>query len=112
MTDACMDAESFDREVEDFDRKRLAIFETLIKELVKASADVDSSDFGRVFSHAQSVLGISDLQMSLLFKVSRPTIGRWTRNVTAPHRFVRKAVYDTLLHEANNSLKGLRHQAK
>ena len=100
--------DAFDREVEAFRTSRTAVFTALIEELVPAVANPDKADFARIFRHAQSVLGKSDLQLSNLFKVSRPTIGRWSRGVTAPHPLLQKAVYETLLAETKQALRTFR----
>ena len=105
MTDELMSAEAFDREIEDLDRKRQAVFEGLIRELGQAAASPADADFAVVVSHAQRVLGMTDIQMSMLFKVSRPTINRWSRGVTAPHPMLRKAVFDALLVQVRQELK-------
>lgn len=98
----------FDRDVDEFERQRQAILAKLIEELGTAILDPEAAEFSRIFRHAQKVLGKSDLDMSMLFKVSRPTIGRWVRGVTAPHPMLRKAAYDSLLVEAKRTLKVLR----
>jgi hypothetical protein len=103
--------DAFDREVEAFQSSRTAVFTALIEELVPAVANPDNADFARVFRHAQSVLGKSDLQLSHLFKVSRPTVGRWSRGVTAPHPLLQKAVYETLLAETKLALRTFRQPA-
>jgi hypothetical protein len=105
MTDRLETIERFDEAVEQFDRQRQTMLADLIEELVKAGADPERADFGRVFKHSCRVLGKTDLQMSVLFKISRPTVGRWTRGVTAPHPILRKAVFDTLIGEAKRALK-------
>lgn len=101
----------FDEAVEEFDRRRQEMCAALIEELMAAGASAETADFGRVFRHAQRVLGKTDLQMSLLFKISRPTVGRWARGVTAPHPLLRSAVFDALLLEAKRALKGQRQRA-
>jgi hypothetical protein len=108
MTKEGTDLEAFDREVMDFDRNRYAVFTSLVEELIAAGSNPEDTDFGRIFRHAQSALGKKDTELSKLFKVSRPTIGRWARGITAPHPFLRKAVYEALLVEAKQTLKGLR----
>ena len=108
MTQAPIQLENLDEEVKAFDRKRYSIFEALLHELVNASANAESSEFSRIFRHTQDALGRTDLQMSLLFKVSRPTIGRWSRGVTMPHPMLRKAVFDSLLIQVKQALKSLR----
>jgi hypothetical protein len=98
----------FDREVDDFERRRHEMLATLIEELGTAALEPETADFGRMIRHAQKLLLKSDLQMSQLFKVSRPTIGRWKRDVTAPHPMLRRAAYDSLLLEAKRALRGVR----
>jgi hypothetical protein len=102
---------AFDRKVEAFQSSRASVFAALIEELVPAVADPEHADFARVFHHAQLVLGKTDLQLSHLFKVSRPTVGRWARGITAPHPFLRKAVFETLLAEAKSALRIFRQAA-
>jgi hypothetical protein len=105
MTDHLEAIGSFDEAVDQFDRQRQVMLADLIEELVRAGADPERADFGRVFKHSCRVLGKTDLQMSGLFKISRPTVGRWARGVTAPHPILRKAVFDTLVVEAKRALK-------
>ena len=111
VTEIVFPVEAFDEELEAFDRQRLAVFSTLVKELVTASANPEGADFGRIFRHTQHALGMSDLQMSQIFRVIRPTIGRWTNGVTKPHPMARKTVFDALLNEVKNHLKGAKQSA-
>ena len=108
MTDEILSGEALHQEIADFDRKRHVVFEGLARELQLASAASTEAKFDTVVNHAQKVLGLSDLQMSVLFKVSRPTINRWVNGATAPHPMLRKAVFETLLVEVRQSLKRLR----
>jgi len=108
MIDIVAGPESFDHKVKAFDLQRHSVFEGIARELQQSAAAPEMAEFGRVLNHAQKILGKSDLQMSQLFKVSRPTINRWTRGVTAPHPLVRKAVFDALLVEVRQALKVLR----
>jgi hypothetical protein len=101
---------TFDRAVDDFDRQRSEMLATLIEELGNAALDPEKAEFGRIVGHAQKLLGKKDMEMSLLFKVSRPTIGRWTRNVTAPHPMLRRAAFDALLVEAKHALRAVRRR--
>jgi hypothetical protein len=84
---------------------------TLIEELGNAALDPERAEFGRIVRHSQKLLGKDDMEMSLIFKVSRPTIGRWVRGVTAPHPMLRRAVFDSLLVEAKHALRGVRRRA-
>ena len=106
MTQAVGTTGTFDVAVEEFDRQRQTMLADLIEELVKAGAHPEKADFGRAFNHARRVLGKTDLEMSVLFKISRPTVGRWARGVTSPHPILRKAVFDALIVEAKRALKG------
>jgi hypothetical protein len=94
---------TFDRAVENFARQRQHVLATLIEELGAAAIDPEKADFSRILNHAQKLLRKTDLDMSVLFKVSRPTVNRWTRGITAPHPMLRKAVFDTLLVEAKHA---------
>lgn len=91
--------------VADFNRNRHQIFEAVLEALVAARHDVTSADFANLLNTAQSALGLTELEMSHLFKVSRPTVNRWTRGVTAPHPLLRKAVFDSLISKLKGALK-------
>ncbi|MEA3040056.1 MAG: hypothetical protein QOE79_2569 [Sphingomonadales bacterium] len=110
MTNEKVTDGTFDRAVDDFDRQRQEVLATLIEELGDAVLDPEGAEFGRIMRHAQKLLNKTDVEMSLLFKVSRPTIGRWTRNVTAPHPLLRRAAFDTLLVEAKRALRSVRQR--
>ena len=97
-----------EKAVVEFDRDRLSIYEALLGELLNARRETESADFAGLFRRVQSVLGRSDLHMSRLFKVSRPTVNRWNRGVTKPHPLLRQAVFDTLLAEVKDALKQTR----
>lgn len=97
-----------DRAVAEFDRDRFSIYETLLSELLVARRESDSADFSGLFKRVQTALGRSDLHMSRLFKVSRPTVNRWSRGVTQPHPLLRQAVFEALLAEVRDALKQTR----
>jgi DNA-binding transcriptional regulator YiaG len=65
-------------------------------------------DFEQLFSLAQKILRLDDLEMSALLKVSRPTVGRWARGVSAPHPLARKAIFAALVKEARDQVRCLR----
>jgi hypothetical protein len=79
---------------------------TLVASL-SAPAAVEK-DFAQLFGVAQRILRLDDLKMSTLLKVSRPTVGRWTRGVSAPHPLARKAIFATLAKEARDQVRSLR----
>lgn len=108
MTDELIAGDAFDKEVAEFDRSRHQVFEHLALLLKQASAAPAEADFGRVVAQAQKILSKSDLELSQLFKVSRPTINRWVRGVTAPHPMLKRAVLETFIAEVRTALKGLR----
>lgn len=111
MTTENINDATFDRDVDDFERRRHEMLAALVEELGNAALDPEQAEFSRILRHAQKLLGRTDLEMSLLFKVSRPTIGRWTRGVTAPHPMLRRAAFDSLLVEAKRAVKGSRQRA-
>jgi hypothetical protein len=65
-------------------------------------------DFAQLFGYAQKILRLDDLKLSTLLKVSRPTIGRWVRGVSAPHPLARKAIFAALAKEARDQVRSLR----
>jgi len=111
MTDDRAKGDAFDRRVDDFGRQRQELLEQLAIELRQADPSGPATEFGRVMRHAQKVLGKSELELSRLFKVSRPTVNRWMRGVTAPLPLLRQAVYDTMIVEVRTAMKGLRATA-
>jgi ribosome-binding protein aMBF1 (putative translation factor) len=103
------EAQSFDLVASDYGELRLRAFETLVAEMERAAAGTTGEEFSRLFDHAQKILGLSDLELSRLLKVSRPTIGRWTRGDTSPHAVMARAVFDVLSTTAKKELRRLRH---
>ena len=107
MDDEVLRSEAIEQAVVELEARRYKILSALMHELMAANADPENANFARAFRLAQTALEMSPLEMSLLFKVSRPTVGRWARGVTAPHPLLRKAIYDTLIIELRDRLKGL-----
>lgn len=87
------------------ERTRRLTLSALIDLLRKFPADATREDFAKLFSRAQTVLELDDLALARMFRVSRPTIGRWTRGASAPHPFGRKAVFESLVDVALSKLK-------
>lgn len=52
--------------------------------------------FSSFFSDVVNALEIPDEELAALFKVSRPTIGRWKRGDAAPHPLGRPPVFESL----------------
>jgi hypothetical protein len=76
---------------------RFELFEELQKELnTFPVGSEDDALFQRLFTDAQHLLEIGDMELSIMFQVSRPTINRWAAGRTAPHPLTRKAVMDQL----------------
>lgn len=71
----------------------------------RADGDVD---FAGLLKVSQQLLQLDDLEMSRMLKVSRPTIGRWIRGVSAPHALGRGAIFDVLVKKARSRAKELR----
>jgi len=108
MTDVIENRSGFDAEVTKFGNQRLSVLEGFTVELQQAVSNPDAADFQQIVSHAVRILSMSDLDMSLMFKVSRPTANRWIRGVTAPHPLGRKSVYDALIEEVRKALRATR----
>lgn len=102
---------NLDDAVADFSRSRNTIYEAILMDLVAARRNVESADFAKVLKRAQSGLNLTDLELSRMFKVSRPTVNRWIRGVTAPHPLLRASIFDALLERAKSQLKKSRHRA-
>lgn len=103
------EAQSFDLVVSDYGELRLRAFEALVAEMEGAAAGTASEDFCHLIAHAQKVIGLNDLELARLLKVSRPTIGRWTRGDTSPHAVMARAVFGVLVATAKKELRRLRH---
>ena len=52
--------------------------------------------FSSFFSDVVNALEMPDEELATLFKVSRPTIGRWKRGEAAPHALGRTPVFESL----------------
>jgi hypothetical protein len=77
----------------------------LVAELRDAPVDGSREGFGALFDKAQRTLEVSDLELSLLFEVSRPTISRWSRGEAAPHRLGKRPLFDDLMKLARKRLR-------
>jgi hypothetical protein len=100
---AVLDAEEFSEVRSQHDQMRMATLNALIKRL--RSIPEDSKEFSRLFAHSLSVLEVDDATLARMFRVSRPTIGRWARGDSAPHPIGRKPVFDQLINLARLKLK-------
>lgn len=65
-------------------------------------------EFCRLFAMSRKALEVEDDALRVLLKVSRPTVGRWARGDSAPHRFIRKPVLDALANEVDKKLRTYR----
>lgn len=77
-------------------RVRGEALDRLLQELRTFPEDGDRAAFSTLFKEAQLILEQDDLELARLFKVSRPTIGRWARGESAPHPIGRKPVFAAL----------------
>jgi len=80
----------------------------LVTKLAAASSSDADVDFAGLVNAAQRLLAMDDGDMARLLKVSRPTIGRWVRGVSAPHALGRGAIFDALSGQARIRIKNLR----
>jgi hypothetical protein len=87
------------------ERLRVTSLESLVAALRGFPFEADRSEFSRLFDHAQLVLEIDDLELARILRVSRPTIGRWTRGESAPHPIGRGSVFATLAKLAEVKLR-------
>jgi hypothetical protein len=87
---------------------RITDLENLIAELKRAPSDGSRQEFAALFDKAQRALEATDLELSLLFEVSRPTIGRWARGDAAPHRLGRRPLFDDLIRLARTKIRQIR----
>ena len=67
--------------------------------------DASREAFSKLFAEAQLLLELDDSELATLFKVSRPTIGRWTRGDSAPHPIGRKSIFTALGKIAKSKLR-------
>jgi hypothetical protein len=84
---------------------RVATLESLATTLKTFPFEAERSEFSRLFDRAQLILEIDDLELARILRVSRPTIGRWTRGDSAPHPIGRKSVLVTLAKLAEVKLR-------
>ena len=89
----------------DHESIRRTDLESLIAGLRDFSVEADRSEFSRLFERAQLVLELEDVELAGMLRVSRPTIGRWTRGETAPHPIGRKPVFAVLVRVAQAKLR-------
>jgi DNA-binding transcriptional regulator YiaG len=100
--------------VGDFDteQQRIMALEKLATTLRGFPFDAARAEFSRLFNRAQLVLETDDLELARLLRVSRPTVGRWTRGESAPHPIGRKSVLIVLAKVAEGKLRiHANHQA-
>lgn len=90
---------------QDFRRAQLS---KVLEDLRVFTEENSREAFRKAFEDAQRALEASDEELRLLLRVSRPTIGRWARGDSAPHRFGRKPVLECLAGEVAKKLKTYR----
>lgn len=69
---------------------------TLDLALKDHSRIAEKEQFSELFSEVVAILEINELELASLFKVSRPTVGRWKRSDAAPHPLGRASVFEAL----------------
>jgi hypothetical protein len=80
----------------DTELQQVKLLQGLVGQLKSAPTD-NAEAFAKLFALASEMLHADDLQLARVFKVSRPTIGRWTRGESTPHPLGRRPVFQTLL---------------
>ena len=101
IQNATLSAEMFSEHA----RTRAATLTELIKLLRGFPEDGTRETFSCLFARAQSVLELDDVALARLFRVSRPTIGRWARGESAPHPIGRGAVFESFVDVARTKLR-------
>ena len=87
---------------------RAAVLERLVGELESFPADDDREAFVHVFKDAKSILELTDLELAKELRVARPTIGRWERGESVPHRLARRPILMALAKMARAKLRAHR----
>jgi len=95
---------AIEEEFSDFERQRADALRHLISNLRDGSSEGDEF-FSKVFRKATQVLELEDLELARMLRVSRPTIGRWARGESAPHRLGRGPVLRVLAKIADSKLR-------
>jgi hypothetical protein len=92
--------------VPDFEEHRARVLQKLIDAVRSFAGNTDDdSAFCSLIKHAQSVLEIEDDELGSMLKVSRTTIGRWARGVTAPHALMQESVLRSIARIAESKLR-------
>lgn len=76
------------------------------EEFIARLNEANSSDdafFTFAIQQAKIQLGLSDLKLSRLFGVSRPTVSRWIAGQSFSHPAYRRAIYNKLSHHLDLS---------
>jgi len=70
------------------------------------SADLDSSTaFQSLLNRAQALLEMNDQEIGDALRVSRPTVNRWMRGKSLPHRALRKPIAEWVLRQLTLKIK-------
>jgi transcriptional regulator with XRE-family HTH domain len=81
-----------------------------LQEFKKAvlSADLESSTaFRSLLNQAQALLEMNDQEIGDSLRVSRPTVNRWMRGKSLPHRALRKPIAEWVLQQLTVKIKRL-----
>jgi len=96
------------RLVADVRMRTAEALDELVGNLENACKSDSEVDFPGLIKVSQQLLLLDDLEMSRLLMVSRPTIGRWMRGISAPHPLGRSAIFDVLVKKARARAKDFR----
>ncbi|WP_126002171.1 hypothetical protein [Sphingomonas sp. ABOLE] len=103
-----VDVSQLMRLVEEVRAKTAKALDELVENLESASCTDVEQDFAGLVKASQQLLRVDDLELARALNVSRPTIGRWTRGDSAPHRLARPAVFEVLIKKARAQVRELR----
>jgi DNA-binding transcriptional regulator YiaG len=100
-----MDTRAFSEALPAHDKARSTTLQSLAALLKEFSNDAPREEFTRIFVLSQKVLELDDSALARMFRVSRPTIGRWARGESAPHPIGRRPVFESFIDVARAKLK-------
>lgn len=72
-----------------------------LKERLATARPEDDKTFQFLIVQSMRLLELSDIDLSDIFSVSRPTVQRWKTGENAPHPLMRRSIYSELSRQAS-----------
>jgi hypothetical protein len=96
----------FESVLRESEETRVAVLQKLIKALRTFDFEADDDAlFCSLFRQAQTVLEMDDENLANQCKVTRTTVNRWVRGITAPHAVMQEAAFRTMARLAEAKVK-------